>query len=88
MMCIAHSILLGDVIAMHVPCYLLLCAHPGASPPSPLLLLLPQQDLGHWRGILRSLHCRPEQLRRKIAAGHLRYVTRMAPVLQERKGKH
>ena len=43
--------------------------------------------MGRWRGILRALHCRPEQLQ-KIAAGHRRYVTRMAPVLQQRKGKH
>lgn len=44
-----------------------------------------QQNVEHWRGILRRLYCREEQLR-KIVAGHQRYIARMRPVLQERRG--
>ncbi|KAL4419596.1 hypothetical protein ABPG77_004845 [Micractinium sp. CCAP 211/92] len=47
-------------------------------------LHMEEQDPEHWRGILRRLHCRPEQLR-KIVTVHQRYMARMRPVLEERK---
>ncbi|PRW58056.1 mTERF domain-containing mitochondrial isoform A [Chlorella sorokiniana] len=43
-----------------------------------------EQNVERWRGILRRLHCREEQLH-KIVAGHQRYISRMRPVLEERK---
>lgn len=55
--------------------------HPRPLPPPSCL----QQNVEHWRGILRRLYCREEQLR-KIVAGHQRYISRMRPVLEERKG--